>query len=87
MKIEAALANITRLFLDTAPVIYFVEENPSFLTIVNLIFDRIEAGKITGFTSSITLAECLIIPYRNRDIELQQQFLSLITNTENIAFF
>lgn len=71
MKIETALANVTHLFLDTAPIIYFVEENPAFLAIVNFIFDYIEAGTITGITSAITLAECLVIPYRNNNIELQ----------------
>jgi hypothetical protein len=28
MRISDALAGISRLFLDTAPVIYFVERNP-----------------------------------------------------------
>jgi hypothetical protein len=34
MKLEDALVGVTRLFLDTAPVVYLVEENPTFLPIV-----------------------------------------------------
>ncbi|MCR4317379.1 MAG: hypothetical protein NUW37_13660, partial [Planctomycetes bacterium] len=30
MKIEDALSNVRRLFLDTAPAIYFLERNPAY---------------------------------------------------------
>ncbi|MEH1906793.1 MAG: hypothetical protein V7L05_01175 [Nostoc sp.] len=59
MKISDALANVSRLFLDTAPVIYFVERNPQFVDLVDPIFDRLEAD-ITAVASAITLSECLV---------------------------
>jgi hypothetical protein len=31
VKLDDALVSVTRLFLDTAPVIYFVEKNPTYL--------------------------------------------------------
>jgi hypothetical protein len=31
MKISDALVGVSSLFLDTAPVIYFVERNPQFV--------------------------------------------------------
>jgi hypothetical protein len=31
MKVEEALRGVKRLFLDTAPVVYFVEQNPEFI--------------------------------------------------------
>ena len=43
MQIEEALAGVSRLFLDTAPVIYFVERNPEFVDRVDPIFDRLES--------------------------------------------
>jgi hypothetical protein len=33
MKIEQALKGVKRLFLDTAPVVYFVEQNPEFVIV------------------------------------------------------
>lgn len=30
MRINSALLGVSRLFLDPAPVVYFVEENPYF---------------------------------------------------------
>jgi predicted nucleic acid-binding protein len=86
MIVNEALSRVSRLFLDTAPVIYFVEENPAFSPSVNVLFEQIENGAITGVTSPVTLAECLVVPYRQKDVETQQQFIRLITNTENIDF-
>jgi hypothetical protein len=39
MRISDALTGVSRLFLDTAPVIYFVERNPQFVDLVDPIFD------------------------------------------------
>jgi hypothetical protein len=44
IKVETALKEVTKLFLDTAPVIYFVEANPNYLQVVESIFDKIENG-------------------------------------------
>ncbi|MEH1833131.1 MAG: hypothetical protein V7L29_13890 [Nostoc sp.] len=38
MKINDALVGVSRLFVDTAPVIYFVERNPQFVDLVEPIF-------------------------------------------------
>ncbi len=86
MRVDEALAEISRLFLDTAPVVYFVEENPEFFPAVSLIFGQIEDGTLVGITAPITLAECLVIPYRDGDVARQQAFVELLTNTENIEF-
>lgn len=41
---------LTRIFLDTAPVIYYVERNPSYLEAVCPIFEQIDRGILTAFT-------------------------------------
>ena len=40
MKIADALLGVTGLFLDTAPVIYYVEKNPVYTATVVPIFER-----------------------------------------------
>jgi predicted nucleic acid-binding protein len=87
MRINQALLGVSRLFLDTAPVVYFVEENPYFLPLVSPIFTQIENGFLIGVASPVTLAECLVMPYRMSDLILQQKFIDLLNNTENIDFF
>ena len=85
LKVETALRGVAKLFLDTAPVIYFVEANPNYLQVVESIFDKIENG-LAAVTSPVTLAECLVIPYRLGLTQLQQDFTDLIVDTNNITF-
>ena len=84
-EILAGNAN-PRLFLDTAPVIYFVEINPTYLARVQSAFDLIDAGELTAVTSPITLAECLIHPYRLGLADVAQSFTDVIVNGENTLF-
>ncbi len=46
MKPADRLQSVTRLFLDTAPVIYFVENNPSYFERVRPVFERIDDGTL-----------------------------------------
>ncbi len=86
MKIDDALRNVLRLFLDTSPVIFFVEKNPIYVDRVRAIFQRIDSGPIIGVTSPVTLAEALVVPCRLNDALVQQQFLDLIVGANNISF-
>lgn len=86
MKIADALRGVARLFLDTAPVIYFVEQNPAYADRVNDIFDRIDAGTLTAVTSPITLAECLVGAIRHGPAHLVTDFTDLITVGVNVTF-
>ena len=86
MKITERLQTVTKLFLDTAPVVYYVEEDTRYLALVDPIFDRLDAGTLVAVTSPVTLAECLVMPYRNNQVELQQLFSDLIVNGANVLF-
>lgn len=86
MRISEALAGVSRVFLDTAPVIYFVEKNPTYFSRVQVLFERIDSGLITAITSPITLSECLVHPYRRGLLEVAQAFIELITNGNNTTF-
>ena len=86
MKISEALRDVTRLFLDTAPVIYFVEKHPAYLDLVAPIFHRIDADSLVAVTSPVTLAECLVMPYRLGLTKLQQDFTDLIVYGQSTVF-
>jgi predicted nucleic acid-binding protein len=78
VKLADALADVQRLFLDTAPVVYFVEANARYLPIVEPIFDQLDAKAWQAVASPITLSECLVIPYRLQDYRLQALFTQLL---------
>jgi predicted nucleic acid-binding protein len=86
VKVSDALQGVTRLFLDTAPVIYYVEESPVYLDAVAAVFDSIDDGALAGITSPVTLAECLVIPYRLGLVKAQQDFIELIALGNNVDF-
>ena len=81
MRISDALAGVSSLFLDTAPVIYFVERNPQFVDLVDPIFDRLEAD-ITAVVSGITLSECLVGAIRLGSADLEQAFVDVLQQDE-----
>lgn len=72
-----------RLFLDSAPVIYYVEQHPRYIDTVAIIFEAIDAGTVEAITSPITLAESLVIPYRLNLVSVQQAFLDVIVQSNH----
>ena len=86
MKISDALAGVSRLFLDTAPVIYQIEKNPVCFDRVAAIFQAIDAGKLGAVTSPVTLAECLVHPFRLGLSSVQQAFIDVIVSGANTTF-
>ncbi|MBM3190757.1 MAG: type II toxin-antitoxin system VapC family toxin, partial [Chloroflexi bacterium] len=80
------LEGIERLFLDTAPLIYYVEGNERYLDVVLAVFERIDRGFIRAYTSPVTLAECLVLPYRKHRAELAQRFYDRIVNGRNTTY-
>jgi predicted nucleic acid-binding protein len=86
VRFSEALAGVRRLFLDTAPVIYHVQPNPTFGPRAARFFQEIEAGGIEGVTSSITQAETLVIPIRSSDHTLVEQFRRTITAGVNTLY-
>lgn len=77
MNVSQRIQTVSRLFLDTPPIVYYVEENALYLPRVVPVFDRIDAGELLAITSPITLSECLVAPFRANSIELVQEFQRL----------
>ncbi|MFN8474421.1 MAG: type II toxin-antitoxin system VapC family toxin [Anaerolineae bacterium] len=86
MKIAEALQGVPHIFLDTAPVIYYVEGHPSYAARTDVIFERLDRGEFRAVTSPITLAECLIIPYRANLLNLVDDFIDLIVDGSSTTF-
>ncbi len=86
MKLAEQLDSFRQVFLDTAPVIYFVEKNPDFSEKVQPIFSRLDDGTLIAVVSPITLAECLVLPYKIPNLEIAQLFTDLLVNNETVLF-
>jgi predicted nucleic acid-binding protein len=82
------------IYLDTAPLIYYLEENPSYTSFLKKLFKKNENGDFTFYTSTITLTEVLTLPFRLDNKKLIKQYehfllgsstLNLISVNEGIA--
>jgi predicted nucleic acid-binding protein len=87
VKLAERLDSIRRVFLDTAPVIYFVEKHPEFAPKAREIFERLDDGKLTAVVSPVTLAECLVLPYKQKSPDVAKIFTDLLVNGEGVLFF
>jgi len=87
MKLVKQLEKVGKIFLDTAPVIYFVEKNPDFAPKAEEIFNRLDDGKLMAVVSPITLAECLVLPYKQKNSDVAQIFTDLLVNSESVLFY
>jgi predicted nucleic acid-binding protein len=74
MKLDDALIGVSRMGLDTPPVIYFVEAHPTYDSLVTEVFLRGSKGLFALITSVITLTEVLTGPIRSGDIHLQREY-------------
>ncbi|MDX2228813.1 MAG: type II toxin-antitoxin system VapC family toxin [Leptolyngbyaceae cyanobacterium bins.349] len=86
MKLDQAFSPLNQVFIDTAPIVYYVERHPQYFPLVEAIFQRLTAGSFQAITSPITLAECLVLPIRNGLPKLQADFISVITSGINTSF-
>ena len=55
---------IKRIFLDTAPVIYYIQKNEKYFEKVKQIFIALRMSKVQFVSSDITTAEACVYPYR-----------------------
>ncbi|MFP4103026.1 hypothetical protein [Coleofasciculus sp.] len=70
VKLDEALAGVKRIFIDTAPVIYFVEDNPDFVEVVQVVINKLMAREIEAVISPVTFAECMVQPIKMKAIAL-----------------
>jgi predicted nucleic acid-binding protein len=61
--------------------IYFIEEHPDYLPIVEPLFVEVAAGHLQAVTSAVTLLETLVVPYRAGDQALADRYESLLTRS------
>ena len=71
--------------LDTAPLIYFIEKNPTYLDTMRLFFRALNQGEFTVVTSVVTIAEALVYPLRQGNTALAQQYRDILFNSQGLT--
>lgn len=70
--------------LDSAPLIYYIEENPIYLEMADAFFEAMERGEFKVVTSVMTLVEVLVYPLRRGDTALAQQYREILFDNERL---
>ena len=70
--------------LDTAIFIYYIEEHPRYLPLVEPVFAGIDEGRRDGVTSALTVLETLVIPYRTGDVALAERYEALLARSRGL---
>ncbi len=70
--------------VDTAIFIYFIEEHPQFLPLVEPLFKEVDKGRRELITSALTLLEVLVVPYRSGDHLLANRYEALLTQSRGV---
>ena len=65
--------------LDSSIFIYFIEEHPRYLPLVEPVFQAVDSGRLEAVTSSVTLLEVLVQPLRSGNTALAEHYEALLT--------
>ena len=72
------------IYLDTTAIIYSVERNEPYCTLLDPVWRQAEAGQFVVVCSELAISETLVKPIRENDADLEGLFRSLFA-TRDIA--
>lgn len=68
------MTDFKRVFIDTAPIIYFLENSPLYMEMMEKFFTKCMEEHIQIVTSALTIEEYLVAPYSNGKPEYADNF-------------
>ncbi len=71
-----------RIFVDTAPFIYLLEDNEHYIAKMQSIFVWLTEKNIPMLTSTITCEEYLVHPYRSQQPEKEDAFFDFLQDAD-----
>jgi predicted nucleic acid-binding protein len=76
----------SRVAFDTSILIYQVEGYTPYIALTDSIFAWLETPEANAVTSTITMTELLVHPYRNSDELLVRRFYGLMSTYPNLSW-
>lgn len=80
---SAALSAFEHVAFDSAPLIYFIEKNLTYLPLMKAIFRQLDKGDFLGHTSALTLTELLSMPKKHRLRQVENEYYDLLLFSRN----
>jgi predicted nucleic acid-binding protein len=83
MSLSDELIQYDTIFIDTAPIIYYIEAHSQFVPLVKEVVNSFQFGKLRAFSSVITLTEVLPKPVEAGDERLAKRFTDFLKYGKN----
>jgi predicted nucleic acid-binding protein len=84
--IRGFLRRHRRIALDTSIFIYQLEANPRYVTLTDPVFAWLEQPNHEAVTSTITMTELLVQPYRDSGEQRVDEFYALLSSYPNLEW-
>jgi predicted nucleic acid-binding protein len=87
-RLVAELARVSKVGVDSAVLIYHLEDTEPYSELTEAAFGTIAAGRPAAIVSTISVAEVLVKPYEQREparIAAIERFLTSLPNTSVVA--
>lgn len=84
-RLREKLAGAGVVGLDTSIFIYHLEGNPIYAPLTKIVFESMETGKFQGITSTITLMELTVLPWRLGQENVAREYEALLVNFPNLS--
>ncbi|MFQ6091356.1 MAG: type II toxin-antitoxin system VapC family toxin [bacterium] len=85
MSLLGELRQINTIFIDTAPIIYYIEAHPKFGPLAKEVVDTFQTGRLSAFSSVITPTEVLPKPIQVGKEELASRFAEFLRKGKNLS--
>lgn len=87
MGLSEKLREGSLVALDTAPLIYFIEQNPNYYSSLKAFFVALDKGQYQAVTSTLTLTETLVHPIRLGRTDLVQAYKRILLHTPYLTIY
>ncbi|MEW6608538.1 MAG: PIN domain-containing protein [bacterium] len=84
MNISHEFEQINTIFIDTAPIIYYIEAHSQFGPLVKEVVTSFLSERLVAFSSVITLTEVLSKPVEVGDEKLAKKFVEFLKYGRNL---
>jgi predicted nucleic acid-binding protein len=84
--LDSFLGRNRRIAIDTSIFIYELEKNPRYWGLTRPFFSWIVRPGHLAVTSTVTMTELLVLPYRDHDEQLVTKFFGLLSTYPNLSW-
>lgn len=83
-RLRSFLDSHKRIAIDTCIFIYQWQAHPRYSPLTDIVFSSVERGDVIAVTSTISMTELLVHPYREHDPEKVGEVLGLFSTYPNL---